>query len=154
MVHIKKQWIAVAFSALVQMCMMSHTYAAEPFPYTDGNYTAWATTNVWQVLKQTNQWWSLLENFLTLFGINYADPTHKGKALVFTQIVINYVLAFLGAIAVITILYSFFSIFFGKDDDGIAKARKTIIWAAIALIVIGLSGYIVNYIFYIYNKGI
>jgi hypothetical protein len=133
---------------------MSHTYATEPFPYTDNNYTANPTTNVGQVLKQWNQAGSLLENLLTLFGINYADPTNKGKAIVYVQIIINYVLALLGAIAVMIILYSFFMIFFGKGDDGVAKARKTIIWAAVALIIMWLSAYIVNYLFYIYNKGI
>ncbi len=156
--HIKKQWIAIAFSAIVQMCLLTPTYATAPFPYTDNNYTANPTTNVGQVLKQTNQWWSLLENFLTLMGINYADPIvngqRTGKAIIYVQVVINYVLALLGGIALVIILYSFFMMFIGKGDDAFAKARKTIIWTAIALFVIWLAWSIMDYLFYIYNKGL
>lgn len=148
-----KQWIIIAFTVLMHMFVMHISYAAEPFPYTDNNYTAGATTDAWQVLQQTNQGGSILENMLDLFGINYADPSGSGKAIVYVQVIINYVLALLGLIALVLIIYSFYMIFFGKSDDGIANARKTIIWAAIALFVIGLSAYIVNFTFYVYNSG-
>lgn len=145
-----KQWVAIVFSALVHMCLIWQSYATD-FYYTDNNYTASATTDLGSVLKQTNQWGSLLENLLDVFGINYAWPD---KALSYIQIIINYVLSLLGMLALILIIYSFFMIFFGKSDDAIAKARKTIIWAAIGLFVVGLSAYIVNFTFYIYNKGL
>ena len=125
-----------------------------PFPYTDNDYTSAATTDVGHVLKNANQWGSVLENFLTLFDINYADPNHRGKAIVFIQVVINYILALLGSVAIVVIVYSFFMMFFSKADEWFAKARKTVIWAAIALLVIWASAYIVNYLFYIYNRGI
>lgn len=151
---IVKQWVVIALSALMHMGLLTQTYAAEPFPYTDNNYTAGATTNAGQVLQQTNQWGSILENMLDLFGINYADPSGEGKAIVYVQVIINYVLSLLGLVALVLIVYSFYMIFFGKSDDAIANARKTIIWAAIALFVIGLSAYIVNFTFYVYNRGI
>ena len=121
------------------------------FPYTDGNYTQWATTDIGQVLKQANQGWSILENFLDLFGINYAWPE---KAISYVQVLINYILALLWFIAILLIIYSFYMIFFGKSDDAIAKARKTVIWASIAIVVIAASAYIVNLLFYLYSRGV
>lgn len=67
-----KHWIAIAFSLLLQMYIAGETHAAQNFYYTDGTYTAGATTDVGSVLKQTNQGGSILENLLDLFGINYA----------------------------------------------------------------------------------
>ncbi len=64
---------------------------------------------------------------LDLFGINYADPSGEGKAIVYVQVIINYVLSLLGLVALVLIVYSFYMIFFGKSDDAIANARKTII---------------------------
>lgn len=125
--------------------------AGVAFPYQDGSttYTAWATTNVGSVLKAWNQEWSFLETMLDLFGINYTGPD---KAISYVQILINYALALLWFIALLVILYSFYMIFFGKSDDGVANARKTVVWAAIALLIIGVSWFVVNFLFYIYNQ--
>lgn len=150
-----KQCIAAAFSVTMQICLMSQAYAwgvfDTSFPYKDSDYIANPTTDVGKVLKQSNQWWSLLENLLDLFGINYAGPN---KPLVYVQVIINYVLSILWFIALLLILYSFYMIFFGKSDDAIANARKTVKGAAIALFVIWLSAYIVNFLFYLYARGI
>ncbi len=121
------------------------------FPYGGGSFTSKPTTNINEVLEETNQWGSFLENMLDLFGINYA---WSGKALSFIQIIINYVLALVWFIALVLIIYSFYMIFFGKSDDAIAKARKTVIWATIAILIMWLSAYIVNLLFYIYSQGL
>jgi len=144
-----KHWIAIAFSLLLQMYIAGETHAAQNFYYTDGTYTAGATTDVGSVLKQTNQGGSILENLLDLFGINYAWPD---KAITFGQVVVNYILALLGFIALILIIYAFAKIFFGKEDEEIKNARKTVIGASIALLVIGASAYIVNFMFYVFSK--
>lgn len=151
---IAKHWIAIAFSAVLNMTLMFQAQASDVFN-TDFPYN-WrpnlqATTNTSELVRVTNQWGSVLENFLDLFGINYAG---EDKAISYVQIVINYVLALLAFIAMILIIYSFYMIFFEKSDDAIAKARKTIIWAAIAILVIWLSAYIVNYLFFIYSRGV
>ena len=152
---IAKHWIAIGFSLIINAGLMFQAQAWNvydaSFPYTDGNYTANPTTDVGQVLKQANQWGSILENFLDLFGINYAWPD---KAISYVQILINYVLALIWFIAVLLLIYSFYMIFFGKSDDAIAKARKTVIWASIAIVVIAASAYIVNLLFYLYSRGL
>ena len=153
--RILKHRIAIAFSTLLNMSLLFSAQAGgifdTSFPYTDNNYTSNPTTNVGGVLKQTNQGWSIIENMLDLFGINYAG---NGKAISYVQIIINYVLALVAFIALLLIIYSFYMIFFGKSDDWIAKARKTIIWSSIAILVIGLSAYIVNFLFYLYARGV
>ncbi|MEI7478004.1 MAG: hypothetical protein WCJ81_06000 [bacterium] len=102
-----------------------HVLAAPvPFPYTDNNYTTTPTADAGQLLKQTSQNGSLLENLLTLFGINYSGPD---KALSYVQVIINYVLSILGLIALVMIIYSFYMIFTGKAEDGISSAKKTVI---------------------------
>jgi hypothetical protein len=57
--HIIKQRVAIALSAVMHLCLLSHAQAGnlyDPnFPYTDANYTSNPTTNVGQVLRQTNQ---------------------------------------------------------------------------------------------------
>ena len=152
---IAKHWIAIWFSLILNMGLMFQAQAwgvyDASFPYTDGNYTANPTTDVGQVLKQANQGGSIIENMLDLFGINYSWPD---KAISYVQILINYILALVGFIAVLLLIYSFYMIFFGKSDDAIAKARKTIIWTSIAIVVIAASAYIVNLLFYLYSRGL
>jgi hypothetical protein len=139
--------VATLFSSKV---FASDVYDTD-FPYQWWNFTSKPTTNINEVLQETNQRWSFLENMLDLFGINYA---WSDKALSFIQIVINYVLALVWFIALVLIIYSFYMIFFGKSDDAIAKARKTVIWATIAILIMWLSAYIVNLLFYIYSQGL
>lgn len=124
-----------------------------PFPYTDAQYTASATTDIGIVLHQTNQQGSVLHRLLDLFDINYADPSGTGKAIVYVQIIINYALALLWFIAILFFVYAFYMMFFGKSDDAFTQAKKTIMGAWFALLMIALSAYVVNFVFYIYNKG-
>ncbi len=129
----------------------STTKSDKDFPYTYDKWTP--TSDIGKVVNQTNQNGSLLEDYLDLFWINYSGE--NWKAITYVQIVINYVLALLWIISVVLILYSFYSIFFSsKSEEAVQNARKTVVWATIGLILVGLSAYIVNFIFYIYNRGI
>lgn len=128
---------------------------SKEFPYiTDSRNTTvtrTTTTDMGKLLQQTNQGGSLLEKYLTLFGINYSDG--NGKAITYIQVLINYALSLIWIVSVVLIMYSFYAIFFAtKSEDAISKAKKTAIWASVALIIVGLSAYIVNFIFYLYNR--
>jgi hypothetical protein len=112
---------------------ISHASSVD-FPY-GNDYTNGATTDLGSTLKQANQGGSILENLLDIFGINYADPSGKGKAIVFVQVLVNYVLAIVGVIAVLVLIYAFAKIFTGKEDDEIKKARQTVLWVTVALVV-------------------
>lgn len=61
--------------------------------------------------------------------------------------VVNFVLSFLGLIAVIMVIYAgFLMIFSAGNDESISKAKSIIIWVAIGIIVILLSYVIVNFV--------
>ena len=123
------------------------------FPYTSVQWRTRSTTDIGNILFQTNQEGSLLEKYLNLFNINYSNE--NWKAIAYVQVVINYVLSLLWIIAVVLIMYSFYSIFLSsKSEEAISNAKKTVMWASIGLILVGVSAYIVNFIFYIYNKGL
>ena len=131
----------------------SASKSEKDFPYTYVQWRTRSTTDIGNVLFQTNQEGSLLEKYLNLFDINYSNE--NWKAIAYVQVVINYVLSLLWIIAVVLIMYSFYSIFLSsKSEEAISNAKKTVVWASIGLILVGVSAYIVNFIFYIYNKGL
>ena len=144
-------WVVLKDSWPVGKLLVSVTKSEKDFPY---RYKEWkSTTDMGNILSQTNQGWSLLENYLDLFNINYSNE--NWKAIAYVQVVINYVLSLLWIIAVVLIMYSFYSIFLSsKSEEAISNAKKTVMWASIGLILVGVSAYIVNFIFYIYNKGL
>ena len=144
-------WVVLKDSWPVGKLLASVTKSEKDFPY---RYKEWkSTTDMGNILSQTNQGWSLLENYLDLFNINYSSE--NWKAIAYVQVVINYVLSLLWIIAVVLIMYSFYSIFLSsKSEEAISNAKKTVMWASIGLILVGVSAYIVNFIFYIYNKGL
>jgi hypothetical protein len=145
-----KHRIAAACGLMIQKYIAGHAYAAQNFPYTDGNYTANPTTDLGSVFKQSNQGGSIMENLLDLFGINYAGPD---KAVIFGQVVINYVLGMVGFVALLWLIYAFAKIFTGKEDDEIKNAKKTVVGITVGLVILGASAYIVNFVFYIFAKG-
>jgi cell division protein FtsL len=51
------------------------------------------------------------------------------------------------------IIIAFYLIFFSKQEESIGKAKKMLIWVAIALAVMWLSRYIVSYFYDIYNTA-
>lgn len=91
----------------------------------------------------------MLEKLLDIFDINYAGDD---KALSYIQIAANYVLSFVAFIALIVMIYGFYMMFFRDQDKGVAEAKKTVIGAAIALGVIGISWFFVNFAFYLFYQ--
>ncbi len=118
-------------------------------PYYQEMQTGTATTDAGVLVKQANQKGSVLERLLDVFDINYAG---QGKALSYVQVIINYVLSFTAFIALIVVIYGFYMMFFRDEDKGFGTAKKTVVGAAIALFVIGISWAFVNLAFYIFNK--
>ncbi|MBP6911431.1 hypothetical protein KBC03_07735 [Patescibacteria group bacterium] len=134
------------------MCVQSviPAYAINWEPYYQEMQTAGTpTADQGAILSSTNQEDSLLERLLSTFNINYAG---NDKALKYVQIVVNYVIALVAFIALVVIMYGFYMMFFRDQDKGFASAKKTVIGAAIALFVIGISWLFVNFAFYIFNK--
>ena len=122
----------------------------DPF-YDEMDNAGTPTTDIWSVLADTNQQWSTLEKLLDIFDINYAG---QDKALSYIQIIANYVLSFAAFIALIVIIYGFYMMFFRDQDKWVGEAKKTVIGAAIALGVIGISWLFVNFAFYLFYQWI
>lgn len=129
-------------------------YATAPFPYEQDGREHPVTSDPGSLLAQTTIKSPLFERYLEIFGLNYSD-NGTWKAIFFVQKLINYVLGILGFITLVIILYSFYMILFAANSEtAIANARKTVVWAAIALALIWVSMYIVNFLFYVYNKWV
>lgn len=83
---------------------------------------------------------------------NGADELDPEVATNFIKEVINWFLAIMWLIATIVLLVWFYRMFFTTDhEEGFSRARKTVINAVIALVVIALSWFIVRWLFSIYE---
>ncbi|MFZ2150868.1 MAG: hypothetical protein WAZ12_03900 [Candidatus Absconditicoccaceae bacterium] len=97
----------------------------------------------------------VLNKLYGLFGLQ--GPTYTqgdNKAEYYIKMVLNMVLGLVSFVSLILIIYSFYLIFFIKQEEGVAKARKMLIGVFIALVIMGLSWLIVSLIFDIYKTKI
>jgi len=69
----------------------------------------------------------------------------------FIAFIINVALSLAGLIALVVLLYGFAMMLFTSEEDWIAKAKKYIFGAALAIFILGLSWFITSFIFYIFN---
>ena len=131
----------------------------ESFPYDINSTTQlkWdnETVDLAQVIKTdsltpSNSIMTRLRDFFRLSWTQY-DKT-GAKATDYIKRVLNILLGLISFIALILIIYAFYLIFFSKWEDGVAKAKKILIWVAIALVVMGLSRFIVSFFFNVFKK--
>ena len=54
-------------------------------------------------------------------------------------------------VALVIVIYSFYLMFFTEDSKGIDQVKKNLIGVAIALVVLGVSRFIVSFIFDFYQ---
>ena len=55
-------------------------------------------------------------------------------------------------IALVIVIYSFYQMFFTEDSKGIEQVKKNLKGVAITLVIIGLSRFIVSFIFNFYQE--
>lgn len=97
-----------------------------------------------------------IRDFFGMGGYVASSVTSEGKApaaLLYIKMIVNLLLGFVSFISLIMIIAAFYMIFFSKQEESIGKARKMLIWVAIALAVMWLSRYIVSYFFDLYNTA-
>ena len=70
-------------------------------------------------------------------------------AFEYIRYLINMALSFMSFIALIILIYTFFSIFFAKDDEGVKQAQKNLKGIAYAIGIIGLSWLIISLMFWV-----
>jgi len=67
----------------------------------------------------------------------------------YIQYILNLALSIVAFIAAIVLIIGFYGILFGKSQDWIENAQKTVKWAVIALLIMGASWLIVKLLFYV-----
>lgn len=95
---------------------------------------------------------TLLYKIRQYFRLTGTDTYDQDKpATGYINMIINMALGLTSFISLILILYAFYLMFFEKGEEGFAKAKKILIWVAIALVVMALSWLIVSFFFEIYT---
>ncbi len=90
---------------------------------------------------------TLSEKIQQALGIAYGSA-HDQRATYYVQQLLNWFLAITWFVAVCVLLFWFYKMFFAKDNAEALKSALSIVkWALIALIVIGISRYIVSIMF-------
>lgn len=115
--------------------------------FTD-NPTTDITTTIKTDIADANE--GVLKRLLAVFNLDQFTSLSNASALEFAKYIINIALGLASFIAIIIIIYGFAQIFFAKDEEGIAKAKKIVINAAIAIGIIAVSRFIVTFLFNIY----
>jgi len=132
--------------------------AEDVFPYDVGTIGDTATENLdigdiikTDAIQPSN---SILNRLYWLFGLQWDNYQWEKKALNYVKMVLNMVLGLVSFVSLILIIYSFYLIFFVKQEEWVAKAKKMLIWVFIALAIMWLSWLIVSFIFDIYKTKI
>lgn len=136
--------IATIFSTILWV-----VYGAVEFPYADFQ-SPWVNIDpsslkdqIWSAVTDTE--WPI-QQFIKLFLPN---RTSTEWLLPYIQYIVNIALSLVAFIAVIVLIYWFYGIIFRDSQEGISNARKTVKWAAIAIVVMWASWLIVQFMFYI-----
>ena len=132
----------------------------EPFPY-DINSTTQLTsqdepTDISQVIKDdsltpTTSLMTRLTNFFRVSGTSYNPDNTGNPAINYIKRILNIVLALVSFISLVLIIFAFYLIFFGKEEDAFKKAKKILTGVAIALAIMGLSWFIVSFFFNVFS---
>ncbi len=132
----------------------------EPFPY-DINSTTQLTsqdepTDISQVIKEdsltpTTSLMTRLTSFFRVSGTSYNPDNTGSPALAYVKRILNIVLALVSFVSLILIIFAFYLIFFGKEEDAFKKAKKILTGVAIALAIMGLSRFITSFFFNVFT---
>ena len=133
--------------------------AQQDFPYDVDMANTTNTDNLdfWKIVKtnaiQPSN--SVLNKLYWLFGLQWPTYTQwDKKAEYYVKMVLNMVLGLVSFVSLILVIYSFYLIFFIKQEEWVAKARKIITGVFIALAIMWLSWLIVSLVFNIYQTKI
>lgn len=94
---------------------------------------------------------TLLERLYTLLGLTGPAYEWPDKASAYIKLVINLFLGISSFIALVLVIYGFYNMFFSEQEEWYDKAKKIVIGASIALLIMGISWFIVTYIFSVYE---
>ena len=117
----------------------------------DGNTDLWNCTSIKEdkrIASDTHD--TILRRLLRQFWLD--DSKWRDlKFIDYVRAIINMALWLLSLVALIMTIYTFYMIFFSKDDAGVKKAKENLTGIFIALAVIWLAWIIISFIFRLYN---
>lgn len=153
-----KSFIKLGLLSLIFGLAFVSVNAQYNFPY-DTDMTSSVNdqeVDIWKIIKtdaiQPNN--SVLNSLFELFSLDGEEYAGNRKAEYYIKMVLNMVLGLVSFVSLILIIYSFYMIFFTKQEEWVAKAKKILIGVFIALAVMWLSWLIVSFIFDIYQTKI
>ncbi len=95
---------------------------------------------------------TLLYKIRQYFRLTWSDTYDQDKpATWYITMIMNMALWLTSFISLILIIFAFYLMFFQKQEEWFAKAKKILTWVAIALVVMWLSWVIVSFFFEIYS---
>lgn len=117
----------------------------------DGNTDLWNCTSIKEDKQNASDTHdTILRRLLRQFWLD--DSKWRDlKFIDYVRAIINMALWLLSLVALIMTIYTFYMIFFSKDDAGVKKARENLTGIFIALAVIWLAWIIISFIFRLYN---
>ncbi len=128
--------------------MLLSSVVATDFPYDIGLQNG-ISSEPGEIIKQENidRQDSILIAMLKLFGLEDNISDWPNTAINFTIRIINIVLGLVSIIALLYLIYTFYRMFFVDFSSGIGTVSKVLTGILIAILIIGLSWFLVSYIF-------
>lgn len=129
------------------------------FPYDTGDedISGADATEIGQIIKEDSidadsaDGDGVVLQIMAAFGIDYTDQTDQ-TATFYVKEIINWLLAIIGLVALISMLWWFYKMLLAKDsEEWYTSAKKIVSNAALALVIIGISWFLVSWFFSIYS---
>ena len=154
-----KNLIQIWLLSVLLFIWIAWVRAQQDFPY-DVDMTSSTNSdnlNIWNIVKtdaiQPSN--GVLNKLYWLFGLQWPTYTQwNNKAEYYIKMVLNMALWLVSFVSFILIIYAFYLIFFVKQEEWVAKARKILIGVFVALAIMWLSWLIVSLVFNIYQTKI
>jgi len=126
------------------------------FPFDGGEKNKWGdnATDVGQVLKDEaiEKKDGVVQKIMKAFGIDYIEKSDGQTATFYVKEVLNRLLAILWLVALLMLLFGFYKMFFSKDhEEGFTAAKKIIMNALVAIVIIALARFLISWFFKIYE---
>ena len=149
---IKGLLLSICISLFAFPCL-AQGFGEADFPYDLGEPVSNASTDIGEVLKGevVENENSLLLFFADLFGLGDSIGDEDDVAVNFVLRVVNIILGLVSFVALAWLLFTFLKLFFGKSEGALSGVGKTITGIAIAIALIGISWFVVSYLFRVWG---
>ncbi len=141
----------IGFSAQTFWFDVDEYLASEPYEdvFDDvGSSSAEENSDIWKILADITTNDDPEENLVqSIMESLWFQFWNENPVLLFVNNLINFALVVVGLIAMVALLYGFYSMFFGKAEEAYEEAKKIVLNATIALVVIWLAWFLVSWAF-------